>query len=33
MQFVLVRDHTGTVQLTHRRDGTDLEAELERLTP
>jgi aspartyl-tRNA synthetase len=33
MQFVLVRDHTGTVQLTRRRDGTALEDELERLTP
>jgi len=33
MQFVVVRDHTGTVQLTHRRDGTALEDELERLTP
>jgi aspartyl-tRNA synthetase len=32
MQFVLVRDDTGTVQLTHRRDGTALEAELDRLT-
>jgi aspartyl/asparaginyl-tRNA synthetase len=32
MQFVLVRDHTGTVQVTHRRDGTAIEAELERLT-
>ena len=32
MQFVLVRDHTGMVQLTHRRDGTALEAELEGLT-
>jgi aspartyl-tRNA synthetase len=32
MQFVLVRDHTGTVQVTHRRDGTPIEAELERLT-
>jgi aspartyl-tRNA synthetase len=32
MQFVLVRDHTGTVQLTHRRDGTSLESELEQLT-
>jgi aspartyl-tRNA synthetase len=32
MQFVLVRDHTGVVQLTHRRDGTVLEAELEGLT-
>ncbi len=33
MQFVLLRDHTGTVQLTRRRDGTVLEDELERLTP
>jgi aspartyl-tRNA synthetase len=33
MQFVLVRDHSGTVQLTRRRDGTALEDELERLTP
>jgi aspartyl-tRNA synthetase len=33
MQFVLVRDHTGTVQLTRRRDGTALEDGLERLTP
>jgi nondiscriminating aspartyl-tRNA synthetase len=33
MQFVLIRDHTGTVQLTRRRDGTALEDELERLTP
>jgi aspartyl/asparaginyl-tRNA synthetase len=32
MQFVLVRDHTGTVQLTHRRDGSVLEAELDGLT-
>jgi aspartyl-tRNA synthetase len=32
MQFVLVRDHTGVAQLTHRRDGTALEAELEGLT-
>ena len=32
MQFVLVRDHTGTVQVTHRRDGTALEAELDSLT-
>jgi aspartyl-tRNA synthetase len=32
MQFVIVRDHTGTVQLTHRRDGSGLEAELDRLT-
>jgi aspartyl/asparaginyl-tRNA synthetase len=32
MQFVLVRDHTGTVQVTHRRDGTPIEDELEGLT-
>jgi aspartyl-tRNA synthetase len=32
MQFVLVRDHTGTVQLTHKRDGSALEAELDALT-
>ncbi len=32
MQFVLVRDHTGTVQVTHRRDGTALEAEIDELT-
>jgi aspartyl-tRNA synthetase len=32
MQFVLVRDHTGVVQLTHRRDGTALEAGLGELT-
>ena len=32
MQFVLVRDHTGTVQLTHRRDGSALETELDGLT-
>ena len=32
MQFVLVRDHTGTVQVTHRRDGSALENELDRLT-
>jgi aspartyl-tRNA synthetase len=32
MQFVLVRDHTGTVQVTHRRDGSALEAELDGLT-
>ncbi len=32
MQFVLVRDHTGIVQVTHRRDGSALEAELDRLT-
>ncbi|GAA1992325.1 aspartate--tRNA(Asn) ligase [Kitasatospora viridis] len=29
MQFVLLRDHTGTVQLTHRRDGSAIEAALE----
>ncbi|WP_300602845.1 aspartate--tRNA(Asn) ligase [Trebonia sp.] len=33
MQFVLVRDHSGTVQVTHRRDGTALDAELDGLTP
>jgi len=32
MQFVIVRDHTGAVQLTHRRDGTALEDALEGLT-
>jgi aspartyl-tRNA synthetase len=32
MQFVLVRDHTGIVQVTHRRDGSALEAQLDRLT-
>ncbi|HZR53795.1 MAG TPA: aspartate--tRNA(Asn) ligase [Streptosporangiaceae bacterium] len=32
MQFVLVRDHTGTVQVTWRRDGGPLEAQLEALT-
>jgi aspartyl-tRNA synthetase len=32
MQFVLVRDHTGTVQVTHRRDGGPLEALLDSLT-
>jgi len=32
MQFVVLRDHTGSVQLTHRRDGTPLEAELDLLT-
>ncbi len=32
LQFVLVRDHTGTVQVTHRRDGTPLDAELDGLT-
>jgi aspartyl-tRNA synthetase len=35
MQFVLVRDHTGTVQATHRRGGAQdvLDERLERLTP
>jgi aspartyl-tRNA synthetase len=35
MQFVLVRDHTGTVQVTHRRGGAHdaLEDRLEHLTP
>jgi aspartyl-tRNA synthetase len=32
MQFVIVRDHTGTVQVTHRRDGTAVEAALDALT-
>src|SRR6201993_2421962 len=32
MQFVIVRDHTGTVQVTHRRDGTPLESTLDSLT-
>jgi aspartyl-tRNA synthetase len=32
MQFVVVRDHTGTVQVTHRRDGGALEAALDGLT-
>ena len=32
MQFVIVRDHTGTVQVTHRRDGTAVESALEALT-
>ncbi|HEY0937764.1 MAG TPA: aspartate--tRNA(Asn) ligase [Trebonia sp.] len=32
MQFVIVRDHTGTVQLTRRRDGTALERLLDGLT-
>jgi aspartyl-tRNA synthetase len=32
MQFVIVRDHTGTVQVTHRRDGTAVESALEGLT-
>ena len=32
MQFVLVRDQTGIVQVTHRRDGSALEALLDQLT-
>ncbi|MGH3245892.1 MAG: aspartate--tRNA(Asn) ligase [Trebonia sp.] len=32
MQFVIVRDHTGTIQVTHRRDGTALESTLDDLT-
>ena len=32
MQFVLVRDHTGVVQVTRRRDGSALEARLDQLT-
>jgi aspartyl-tRNA synthetase len=32
MQFVLVRDQTGTVQITHRRDGGVLEKTLDGLT-
>ncbi len=32
MQFIIVRDHSGTVQVTHRRDGGPLEAVLEGLT-
>ena len=32
MQFIVVRDHTGTVQVTHRRDGSALEAALDGLT-
>ena len=32
VQFVLVRDHTGVVQITHRRDGSPLEASLEGLS-
>jgi aspartyl-tRNA synthetase len=33
MQFVIVRDSTGLVQVTHRRDDGPLEARLEALTP
>jgi aspartyl-tRNA synthetase len=32
MQFVLVRDHTGTVQVTRRRDSSYMDAELDGLT-
>jgi aspartyl-tRNA synthetase len=32
MQFILVRDHTGTTQVTHRRDGGQLDAVLDTLT-
>jgi aspartyl-tRNA synthetase len=32
MQFLVVRDHTGMVQVTHRRAGGDVESALERLT-
>jgi aspartyl-tRNA synthetase len=32
MQFIIVRDHTGAVQVTHRRDSTALEAALDGLT-
>jgi aspartyl-tRNA synthetase len=32
MQFVIVRDHTGTVQVTHRRDGSELEKLIDGLT-
>jgi aspartyl-tRNA synthetase len=32
MQFIIVRDHTGTVQVTHRRDGSALERALDELT-
>jgi aspartyl-tRNA synthetase len=32
LQFVIVRDHTGAVQITHRRDGTALEESLEGLS-
>ncbi|MCC2280241.1 aspartate--tRNA(Asn) ligase [Streptomyces sp. ET3-23] len=33
MQFVVVRDHTGMTQVTHQRDGGELEGQLEQLTP
>ena len=32
MQFIIVRDHTGTVQVTHRRDGSPLDSVLDGLT-
>jgi aspartyl-tRNA synthetase len=32
MQFIVVRDHTGTAQVTHRRDGGALEAAFDGLT-
>src|SRR5690242_3068604 len=32
MQFIIVRDHTGAVQVTHRRDGSALERALDELT-
>jgi nondiscriminating aspartyl-tRNA synthetase len=32
MQFIIVRDHTGTVQVTHRRDGSPLDSLLDGLT-
>src|SRR5580693_3237946 len=32
VQFVIVRDHTGAVQVTHRRDGTALEESLDGLS-
>src|ERR1700733_4093867 len=32
VQFVIVRDHTGTVQIAHRRDGTALDESLEGLS-
>ncbi|MFI9829652.1 aspartate--tRNA(Asn) ligase [Streptomyces sp. NPDC051913] len=33
MQFVIMRDNTGMVQVTHKRDNGPLEAQLEALTP
>jgi aspartyl-tRNA synthetase len=32
LQFVIVRDHTGAVQITHRRDGTAIEEAIEGLS-